>query len=216
MALGEQTPLCPKGVLRSSGLRFLNITSLESSVCALGCCTATGALQISGAVFHLHGFRQCVTIGAGIFSTLLYVALLLKLVVPTDVTINLGGACLLNTDLVQADVAVLEEPEHLNWYHHGRRWTDKFQHVVGIIHTNYLDYAQREEGGALKAKALAVVNQIVCRMHCHKVNLQGKDQFCHFVSAMMGTQLLGLTRWGPPLWLAESCASSPLCGQVSA
>lgn len=70
---------------------------------------------------------------------------------------------------LQADVAILEEPEHLNWYHHGRRWTDKFAHVVGIIHTNYLDYAQREDGGQLKAKALGLANQAICRMHCHKV-----------------------------------------------
>jgi digalactosyldiacylglycerol synthase len=69
----------------------------------------------------------------------------------------------------EADVAVLEEPEHLNWYQHGRRWTDKFNHVVGIMHTNYLDYARREENGKLKALLLGTINSWVCRAHTHKV-----------------------------------------------
>ena len=70
---------------------------------------------------------------------------------------------------LQADVAVLEEPEHLNWFHHGRCWTDKFNHVVGIVHTNYLDYARREEGGDIKEKLLKTINSWVCQAHCHKV-----------------------------------------------
>ncbi|EFJ50110.1 hypothetical protein VOLCADRAFT_116955 [Volvox carteri f. nagariensis] len=69
----------------------------------------------------------------------------------------------------EADVAVLEEPEHLNWYHHGRRWTDKFAHVVGVMHTNYLDYARREEGGQLKEALLKHINAWMCRIYCHKV-----------------------------------------------
>lgn len=82
------------------------------------------------------------------------------------------------------DCAILEEPEHLNWWErepllapvcHGRcsfavatqtyflvraglqtlnllicagrnRWTDEFQHVVGVMHTNYYQYVLEEAG----------------------------------------------------------------------
>ncbi|KAF5747762.1 UDP-Glycosyltransferase superfamily protein isoform 1 [Tripterygium wilfordii] len=68
-----------------------------------------------------------------------------------------------------ADIAILEEPEHLNWYHHGRRWTDKFNHVVGIVHTNYLEYIKREKHGALQAFFVKHINNWVIRAYCHKV-----------------------------------------------
>ena len=67
------------------------------------------------------------------------------------------------------DVAVLEEPEHLNWYHTGPRWSDKFKHVVGVVHTNYLEYARLEEHGAVKEAAMRFVNSWVSRVHCHKI-----------------------------------------------
>ncbi|CAO2820196.1 unnamed protein product [Amaranthus hypochondriacus] len=69
----------------------------------------------------------------------------------------------------EADIAILEEPEHLNWYHHGKRWTDKFNHVVGVVHTNYLEYIKREKNGAMQAFFVKHINNLVARAHCHKV-----------------------------------------------
>jgi len=37
----------------------------------------------------------------------------------------------------QLDVCVLEEPEHCNWYRApGDGWTQRFNYVVGIVHTS--------------------------------------------------------------------------------
>ncbi|XP_031487819.1 digalactosyldiacylglycerol synthase 2, chloroplastic isoform X1 [Nymphaea colorata] len=68
-----------------------------------------------------------------------------------------------------ADVAVLEEPEHLTWYHHGRRWKTKFHRVIGVVHTNYLEYVKREKNGRLQAFLLKYINNWVTHIYCHKV-----------------------------------------------
>lgn len=68
------------------------------------------------------------------------------------------------------DVAILEEPEHLNWFHCGRKgWKQEFNLVVGIIHTNYLEYARREENGEQKETFIRGLNFTMCRIYTHKV-----------------------------------------------
>nr|XP_048334102.1 digalactosyldiacylglycerol synthase 2, chloroplastic-like [Ziziphus jujuba var. spinosa] len=68
-----------------------------------------------------------------------------------------------------ADVAILEEPEHLTWFHHGKRWKTKFRLVIGIIHTNYLEYVKREKNGKVRAFLLKYLNSWVVGIYCHKV-----------------------------------------------
>ncbi|XP_038878183.1 digalactosyldiacylglycerol synthase 2, chloroplastic [Benincasa hispida] len=69
----------------------------------------------------------------------------------------------------ESDIAILEEPEHLTWYHHGKRWKNKFKLVIGIIHTNYLEYVKREKNGAVEAFLLEYINRWVVHIYCHKV-----------------------------------------------
>lgn len=68
----------------------------------------------------------------------------------------------------EADIAVLEEPEHLTWYHHGKRWKTKFRLVIGVVHTNYQEYVRREKNG-LQAFFLKHANSWVMNIYCHKV-----------------------------------------------
>jgi digalactosyldiacylglycerol synthase len=81
----------------------------------------------------------------------------------------MGDMCLLIPD-EEADVAILEEPEHLNWYRApGEGWTKKFHYVVGIVHTNYKEYASAHYSGLWTAPAIAVMSSAMVRAYCHKV-----------------------------------------------
>lgn len=90
----------------------------------------------------------------------------------------------------EADVAILEEPEHLNWWRIPPRkvetgedaaelewgWTDRFAHVVGVLHTNYGGYMKQYGLGTsfVTAPALNSLSALVVRAYCHRlVRLSG-------------------------------------------
>mmetsp|Transcript_10417 Transcript_10417/g.39407 ORF Transcript_10417/g.39407 Transcript_10417/m.39407 type:complete len:635 (-) Transcript_10417:131-2035(-) len=71
-----------------------------------------------------------------------------------------------------ADICILEEPEHLNWYKMtGLSWKEKFRYVVGIMHTNYLSYVLHEPGpgSVIKEFVLSQINRWMCRAYCDRV-----------------------------------------------
>ncbi|CAM9884816.1 unnamed protein product [Ectocarpus sp. 4 AP-2014] len=70
----------------------------------------------------------------------------------------------------EADVAVLEEPEHLNFFRaEGVPWLKKFNYVVGIIHTNYQFYARGEKHGLVKKPIVNAACAFTVRAHCHRI-----------------------------------------------
>jgi len=46
---------------------------------------------------------------------------------------------------------------------------NKFKHVVGIIHTNYLVYTLTETGSKMQTTLLKYFNRGMGRAYCHKI-----------------------------------------------
>lgn len=80
-----------------------------------------------------------------------------------------------NIPSTKNDIVILEEPEHLNWYRNGPRWTSRFRHVVGVAHTNYEAYAIADNEGMenpteeFNVKAERFFTETVTRAHCDVV-----------------------------------------------
>lgn len=52
----------------------------------------------------------------------------------------------------------------------GPKWKSKFKWVVGIAHTNYIEYIKRDvEGGPMTAKFVSFYSWLVVRANCHVV-----------------------------------------------
>ncbi|KAG7367559.1 hypothetical protein IV203_030230 [Nitzschia inconspicua] len=70
----------------------------------------------------------------------------------------------------ELDVCVLEEPEHVNWFRApGQGWTKRYNYVVGIVHTNYDQYATQHYSGLWTAPAIRLMSAAMVRAYCHKV-----------------------------------------------
>jgi glycosyltransferase involved in cell wall biosynthesis len=70
----------------------------------------------------------------------------------------------------ELDVCLLEEPEHVNWFRApGDGWTKRYKYVVGIVHTNYQQYANAHYSGLWTAPAISLISSAMVRAYCHKV-----------------------------------------------
>jgi len=85
-----------------------------------------------------------------------------------DLTRLVGGGEEGDENGSKRDVAILEEPEHLTWFHSGPRWTRAFARAIGVAHTNYGDYVAALRGRAAGA-AVAAANRALVAVHTDAV-----------------------------------------------
>ena len=80
------------------------------------------------------------------------------------------------------DIAILEEPEHLNWVNTDSMWKEKFNYVIGIIHTNYVMYSGNRDGW-FRGQLTKLWGKFVCESHT--------DHILHLSKATLTSELTG-------------------------
>jgi len=120
-----------------------------------------------------HYIRDWVRTNLG-FSTSIKIAWWEGCYLPVFGSIFPVGDPIASVPVEERDVAVLEEPEHLTWYHQGMKWCEAFSYVVGIIHTNYWSYAINDHQSSLPARVgrayvLKTLNVWCTKSYCHRV-----------------------------------------------
>jgi glycosyltransferase involved in cell wall biosynthesis len=64
----------------------------------------------------------------------------------------------------------LSFPPSVNWFRApGQGWTKRYNYVVGIVHTNYDQYATQHYSGLWTAPAIRLMSAAMIRAYCHKV-----------------------------------------------
>ena len=86
-----------------------------------------------------------------------------------------------------------------------KAWIDKFKHVIGIIHTNYLIYTRGYSGGVFKEPLLYYLNQGMCRANCHKIiKLSGMkwkyERICYRMALYDMIQYDDIVTWHYARW----------------
>ncbi|KAL3930996.1 MAG: hypothetical protein SGPRY_001306 [Prymnesium sp.] len=88
--------------------------------------------------------------------------------IPTLIKLHLCQGCDSTDPGSKSTQVILEEPEHLNWYHSGTKWNEEYRHVMGIAHTNYLQYSRLNNKGSpgfVKEAVAKAFNLLVCHAY---------------------------------------------------
>lgn len=77
---------------------------------------------------------------------------------------------LAKTEKIQGDICILDEPEHLGYLHFDAKgMRSNFVHVIGIMHTNYVEYMKQYPQTVLLAPFTYFVNCITTRCYCDRI-----------------------------------------------